>query len=519
MRSAPRPASAGLVLVIMCLSVFVINVSTLIVNIALPTLVTSLEASTRDLLWIVDAFNLAFAALVLAAGSLSDRFGRREWLMGGLVVFLVGSFAGAWSDSAGALIAWRVVAGAGAAVIYPVTLSIIVDVFPARKERAAAIGVWGAASGAAVAAGPIVGGALVESFWWGSIFVFTGAVATLALALVVTFVPSSRDPSAPPLDRRGLLLSTLALAALVHAIIEAPERGWGSFATVIAFCVAAALVLAFVLVERRVRIPMLDVSLFTNLRFTAASGAVTAASFALFGFIFLIAQYFQIVKQYGPLEAGLRTLPVAISVGITSIGGTRLALAVGSRAVVSGGLVLMSAGFAWISFADAQTSYLVIALQMTTVGGGMGLTTAPATEAIMGVVPAAKAGVGSAINDASREVGGTLGVAVIGSVALSIYSGAYAGTDLPAAITDRTQESVVAGSAVAREIAERDPGLAARIADLAQTGFLDSLAAGCLVASGVTIVGALLVARYLPAHPLAAEVVEDRRETSPAAMA
>jgi EmrB/QacA subfamily drug resistance transporter len=503
MRSPLRTASPAVVLAVLCLSVFVINVSTLIVNIALPALVTELDASTRDLLWIVDAFNLSFAALVLAAGSLSDRFGRREWLIGGLVLFGAASFAGAWSGSSDALIAWRALAGIGAAVIFPVTLSIIVDVFPERGDRAKAIGAWGAATGAAIAAGPIVGGFLVEAFWWGSILAFTGAVAAIALLLVIVTVPTSRDPSAPRLDTRGLVLSTLALGALVHAIIEAPERGWGSAATLIGFAIAAAAFVAFVLVERRVRIPMLDVRLFANLRFTAASGAVTLSSFALFGFIFLITQYFQVIQAFGPLETGLRILPVAISVAITSVLGARLALAAGTKTVVAGGLLLMSAGYAWISFADADTGYLEIAGQMIAVGSGMGLTTAPATEAIMGVVPSAKAGVGSAVNDATREVGGTLGVAVIGSVALSLYTDAFTGSDLPAAVIERAEGSVVAAVAAGQEVAVSDPALGQRIVDLAQAGFLDGLAAGCLVASGVTLVGALLVARYLPAHPVA----------------
>jgi predicted MFS family arabinose efflux permease len=424
--------------------------------------------------------------------------------MGGLLLFAAASLAGAWAQSPGALIAWRALAGIGAAVIFPVTLSIIVDVFPDRGPRARAIGVWGAATGAAVAAGPIVGGSLIEAFWWGSTLAFTGVVALVALVLVVLTVPTSRDPAAPRLDARGLLLSTLALGALVHAIIEAPERGWGSGSSLVAFAVALLLFVAFVLVERRVRVPMLDVRLFTNLRFTAASGAVTFSSFALFGFIFLITQYFQVIKAYDPLETGLRILPVAISVGITSVLGARVALAVGTKAVVAGGLALMSAGYAWISFASADTSYLEIAGQMIAVGSGMGLTTAPATEAIMGVVPAAKAGVGSAVNDATREVGGTLGVAVIGSVALSLYTDALAGSDLPAAVVERAEGSVVAAVVAGQQVAGSDPALGQKIVELAQAGFLDGLAAGCLVASGVTLVGALLVARYLPSHPLPA---------------
>src|SRR5829696_802881 len=214
------------VLAVLCLATFTINVATMIVNVALPSLTRELGASTRDLLWIVDAFNLVFAALVLAAGSLSDRYGRKGALVVGLLIYLAGSLAGAWSDNADELVIWRAVAGLGAAVVFPTTLSIIANVFADRVERAGAIGLWGAATGVAIAVGPIVGGALLESFWWGSAFVFCGALAALALILSALTVPTSRDPAVPPLDLRGLALSTVTLGTLVYTIIEAPERGW-----------------------------------------------------------------------------------------------------------------------------------------------------------------------------------------------------------------------------------------------------------------------------------------------------
>jgi EmrB/QacA subfamily drug resistance transporter len=499
-------------LAVLCLAVITINVATTITNIALPTLVDELDASTTDLLWIVDAFNLAFAALVLAAGSLSDRFGRKEALLGGLALYVVASLAGAFATTSGQLIATRAVAGVAAAVIFPTTLSIIANVFADRAERARAIGLWGASTGLAVAVGPIVGGALLETWWWGATLLFCAGLGTLALVLTLRLVPTSRDPSTPPLDVRGLVLSTMALGLLIHTIIQAPERGWGSATTLAAFAVTAVLLAVFVAVERRVRIPMLDVRLFTNLRFTAASAAVTFAFFALFGFIFLITQYFQFVKDYGPLEAGLRQLPVALSVAATSVTGAVLAVRVGTKAVVTGGLLLLTAAYAWISTGSAETSYLEIAGQMVLLGSGMGLTSAPATEAIMGVVPAAKAGIGSAVNDATRELGGTLGVAVIGSVALSLYRDAIDGAGLPAPVTEQAQESVGAAYAIAGRTGD------GALVQTAQQGFLDGLQAGCLVAAGVALVGALLVAMWLPSHPTAAaESPAGQPATSPAA--
>lgn len=490
----PRTTSRWTVLAVLCLAAFTINIATTIVNIALPTLVVELDASTRDLLWVVDGFNLAFAALVLAAGSLSDRFGRREALLVGLVIYGGANLAGAWASDPDMLIAWRVVAGIGAAVIFPTTLSIIANVFTDRAERAGAIGLWGAATGIAIALGPIIGGALLESFWWGSTLVLCAGFTVLTFVGTVLFVPSSRDPETPPLDVRGLVLSTVGLAALVHTIISAPERGWSSGATLAGFGVAAAVLVVFVLWERRVRVPMLDVRLFTNLRFTAASAAVTFAFFALFGFIFLITQYFQTVQGYGTLEAGLRQIPVATAVAVTSVVGTKLALRFGTKQVVTVGLLLLSVGYVWISTVGPDTAYIAIAGQMIVVGSGMGLTSAPATEAIMGVVPAAKAGIGSAVNDATRELGGTLGVAVIGSVALSFYKDSLEALPSGPGV-EAARESVGAAFAVAQQTGD------STLLAAAQAGFLDGLSAGCVVAAGVALVGAALTARYLPAHP------------------
>lgn len=484
------------VLAVCCLAAFTINLATMIANIALPTLTRELDASTRDLLWIVDAFNLVFAALVLAAGSLSDRFGRRPALMLGLVVYGTGCVAGAWSGTPEVLIGFRALAGLGAAIIFPTTLSIISNVFDDRVERAKAIGLWGASTGVAIAAGPIIGGALLESFWWGSAFLLCGGAAAVCLLLAARIVPDSRDPETPPLDRRGLGLSTVGLGALVYTIIEAPERGWASAPTLIGFAAALAVLTVFARTELRTRHPMLDVTLFANLRFTAASGAVTFAFFALFGFIFLITQYFQFVLSYGTLEAGLRQIPVALSVAVTSVLGTKLAVRFGTKVVVTAGLLLLAGAFVWVSTAGAGTPYVVIALQMIGIGSGMGFTSAPATEAIMGVVPAAKAGIGSAVNDATRELGGTLGVAVIGSVALSLYRDA-----VPEGVRSSLGAAVQTG----------DP----RIIAVARDGFLDGLTAGCFVAGSVALVGAVLTARYLPAHP-GADRVDRRSVPSPA---
>jgi EmrB/QacA subfamily drug resistance transporter len=501
------------VLLTLCLAAFTINLDTTIVNVTLPTLVRELNASTRQLQWIVDSYNLVFAALVLAAGSISDRFGRKGALLTGLAIFAAGSLLGSRATSPGQLIAIRGVIGLGAAVIFPATLSILTNVFTERSERAKAIGVWGAMTGVGVAAGPICGGWLLEHFWWGSVFLAVVPVAAVVAAMTALWVPTSRDPNTPRLDLMGLTLSTAAIGTLVFTIIEAPEVGWLAGRTLAGFAVAAVMLAIFVRWERHVAQPMLDVDLFRNLRFTAASASVTISFFALFGFIFMVTQYFQFLKGYSPFSTGLRLLPVAISVGAASIIGTKLAVRLGNKAIVSTGLVSMGIAFLWISTASVATPYLELAGQMIVLGIGMGLTSAPATEAIMGVVPKEKAGIGSAINDATRELGGTLGVAVIGSVFASIYAARLAlPRGLPSQAAHAARESVGGAFIAAQRLADAGLGSAAtQLKDAASRAFFDGFAVGCLVAAGVALLGALVAAVLLPAHPL--DVADDATES------
>jgi EmrB/QacA subfamily drug resistance transporter len=495
-----------LILTSLLLAAFAINLDTTIVNVALPTLVRELHASNSQLQWVVDAYNLVFAALLLMSGSLSDRLGRKGMLMSGLAVFGVASLAGALTTSPDQLIAARSVMGLGAAMVFPATLSLISNVFTERAERARAIGLWGATAGGAIALGPIAGGWLLEIGSWTSIFFAMAPVAALAAGLVAWNVPRSRDPQAPRADRPGFLLSTAAMALLIYTIIEAPERGWGSTRTIAGFALAVASFGAFVAWERRAREPMLDVRLFRNPRFTAASASVTVAFFSLFGFIFVMTQYFQFLKGYGPLSAGIHLLPVATSVGIASVLGTKLAVRFGTKLVVSGGLVAVAGFYTWVaSVVTPTTAYGTIAAQMVLYGVGMGFTSAPATEAIMGVVPKAKAGVGSAVNDATRLLGGTLGVAVIGSVYASLFASRLTARlpVLPAALRDAAHRSVGAALEVAGGLARAGHAAVGHaVHDAASGAFIHGLAAGCLVAAGVAGAGALMAAVLLPAQPV-----------------
>jgi EmrB/QacA subfamily drug resistance transporter len=426
-------------------------------------------------------------------------------MLAGLSVFGVASLAGGVIDSPGQLIAARAVMGVGAAMVFPSTLSLMSNVFTERGERARAIGLWGAITGVAIALGPIVGGWLLEVSDWRSIFFAMAPVAAIAGVLAARYVPTSRDPHAPRTDRAGFALSTATVTLLVYTIIEAPKHGWESPRTLGSFALTAVLAAAFGAWERRTEQPMLDVNLFRNPRFAAASAAVAISFFALSGFIFLVTQLFQFLKGYGPLSTGVRLLPVASFVAISSILGARLAVRLGTKLVVASGLFLMAAFYLWVSTSSVTTGYGTIAAQMVVLGTGMGLTSAPATEAIMGVVPKAKAGVGSAVNDATRLLGGTLGVAVIGSVYASLYTSRLTSAlpvGLPATVA-RTANASVGGALTAASALTQagHPALASAVRNAAGSAFFHGFSAANYLAAGVAATGAVMALALLPAQP------------------
>src|SRR6516165_9588241 len=500
MRSKP------MILVALLLAAFLVNLDTTMVNVALPAMVRELHATTTQLQWVVDAYNLVFAALLLTFGSLSDRFGRKGMLLAGLTVVGAASLAGGYTTSPAQLIAARAVMGLGAAMTFPATLSLIANVFTGRTERARAIGLWAAVAGVAIATGPIVGGWLLEHYSWPAIFIAMVPVAAAAVVLVAVAVPASKNPGAAPVDIPGLVLSSATMALLVFTIIEAPTYGWTAGRSVAGFAASAVLLAAFIAWERRAAHPMLEVGLFRNMRFSAASGAVTVAFFTLFGFIFLITQYFQFIRGYGPLSTGVRLLPVALSVAVGSVAGTQLAVRAGTKLIVTTGLVAMAAFYGWVAATTSTTlSYGLIATQMVLYGLGMGLTSAPATESIMGAISRAKAGVGSAVNDSTRLIGGTLGVAVLGSVYASVYGSRLTATmpaAVPGPVAAAAHQSVGAAYAAAGQIAALGhPALGQALHQAAANAFLRGLTIAVLVAGAVAAVGAVLAILFLPAQP------------------
>ena len=406
-----------LTLAVLCLSLIVIIVDNSILNVALPTLSRpasqgGLGAADSDLQWIVDSYVLVFAGLLLTAGSLGDRFGRYRALAFGLAVFGLGSGVAAFAPSSGALIASRAVMGVGGAFIMPATLSIITNVFTDPRERGRAIGVWAGLAGLGLAIGPVTGGALLEHFWWGSVLLVNVPIVAIALVGGFRFVPDSRDPAAPRVDVPGALLSIAGLATVLWGLIEGPTHGWTSPAVLGAFAVGLALVAGFLWWEQHTDQPMLDIGFFRNPRFSAASLAITLTFMALMGVIFGLTQYLQSVLGFSPLKAGALLLPMSAVMLVLAPMSARLVERLGTKVVLGTGLLVVALALALQTTLDTGSSTLHVVLVTIVLAVGMANVMAPATESIMGSLPRAKAGVGSAVNDTTRQMGGAIGVAL-----------------------------------------------------------------------------------------------------------
>jgi EmrB/QacA subfamily drug resistance transporter len=449
----------------------------------------------------VDAYALVFAGLLFTAGTLGDRFGRKGALQAGLLVFLAGTLIAATAETSQTVIIGRAVMGLAAAFVMPSTLSILTNVFPAH-ERPKAIAVWAGISGGGAALGPVASGYLLEHFSWGSVFLVNVPMILVALVTGAVLVPRSKDPDEQPLDVIGALLSIVALVALVYGIIEGPHHGWLSAASALCFATAAAGFALFVWWERRVRHPMLDLRLFRDRRFSVASGGMTLTFFAMFGTFFLVAQYFQLVLGYSPFESGLLQLPMAFVMMALAPQVPRFVARFGAHRVVPAGLTMVSAGMAVFSQVETDSSLWFLYLSILPLAMGMALTMTPLTTLIMSSVPLGKAGVGSAMNDTTRELGGALGVAVLGSLVTSRFT-----SNLGAAVAglpDQARERAESGLAGALGIAERLGGAQGEaIADAARQAFVSGIGLAASVAAVVVLVAAVASAKLLPSSHLA----------------
>jgi EmrB/QacA subfamily drug resistance transporter len=490
-----------IVLPVLCLSVFLVVVDNTIVNVALPTLNRTLGSSITSLQWIVDAYSLAFAGLLLAGGGIGDRLGRKGTMQVGLVFFGLFSAAAAWSHSTGTLISTRALMGVAAAFIFPASLAILTSVFPDPSERQKALGIWGATSGIAVAFGPIVGGALLGRFWYGSIFLVNVPIVAVTLIAGGFLIPRLPKVAQHRFDIRGVLISTVGVLMLVLAIIEGPQWGWASVGTLACFAGAAVLLTAFALLELRTEGPLLDVRVFKIPRFTGGAVSISVAFFCLFGFIFLITQYFQFVKGYSTLSAGLHTLPFAIVAAVFTPIAAVVALKVGTRLVVTTGLLLMGGGLVVAALnSEANTAYWgPIMVAMVLLALGLSSITAPTAEAVMGSVADEQRGAAAGVNNTTRELGGTLGVAVFGSIFASSYApriiSAFRPLPIPAGPKAEAHQSVAAALAV---VAHAPRAAQPALQSITFTAFHSGLRVACIAGAGVAVLGALAACRLLP---------------------
>ncbi len=482
-----------LVLGVLCVNLVLIVAAVSSANVALPTLARpdTLNASQTGLQWIVDAYALVFAGLLLPAGAIGDRFGRKGALQAGLAIFALASLGAALAGGTGQLIAFRAVAGAGAALIMPTTLSILSNVFPPH-ERAKAIGIWAGFAGAGGALGPLIGGFLLTHFWWGSVFLINVIIGGIALVAGGLVVPTSKDPDESPLDPLGSALSMLGFGALLFAVIEAPERGWTDGLVLTGFVAAVALLGGFVRWEHVNRQPMLDLSLFRVRRFATGALTISLAFFSMFGMFFIATQYFQYVRGDSALVAGFSMIPNALAMLVWAPRSQRLVERFGARTTVAGGLVLHATGFLLLSFSTQDTPYVLSGLALLVIGTGSGLAMAPTTAMIMSAVPMNRAGMGSAVNDTAREVGGAAGIAVLGSILATRYRSGMTQvlTRLPAQVAEVAERGVGQALGVASGAGGEQGAL---LGQAARDSFVDAMAVTLWVGSATALVCAVAV--------------------------
>ena len=496
------------VLSTMTVCLLVVIMGNTILNVALPTLQRELGATQGELQWAVDAYIVVFAGLLFSWGVIGDRIGRRKVLLIGLSVFALGSVLAAFSDSPLALIVCRAVMGVGGAAVQPTTLAVITNVFP-PGERGRAIGIWAGTAGIAVAGGPLAGGAVLEHFWWGAIFLIGVPVALLGIVGVLAVVPESRDPEPGRLDVPGVLLSIVALAGLVFGIIRGGSgAGWTTPGVLVPLLGGLLLLAAFVWLQRRSSHPALDVSLFRNPAFSAAATALGLNFFALLGATFYLVYFLQGVRGYTPLQSGAALIPTAVGMALMAPRSSGLADRFGPKAVCATGFALIGLSFLGVQLLDLDSPVWLLVVVLGVQGIGMGAVMAPATESIMSVVPREKAGAGAAVNNSVRQVGGALGVAILGSVLAAAYSGylGAAADALPAETRSEARLSIVATlEAVQTTVQESEAagdeeaaGAAVAVVAPARDAFVSAMHVTAIGTAAASAVALVVVLVWLP---------------------
>jgi EmrB/QacA subfamily drug resistance transporter len=489
-------------LVVVCVAALIINVDNTILNVALPTLVRDLHATSSELQWIVDSYAMVFAGMLFVGGSLADRFGRKRFFLTGLAVFAAASIGAAFSGSVHLLIGCRALMGLGAALTIPASLSIINDIFRDPKERARAIGAWAGTIGLGIAVGPIAGGLLLSRFWWGSIFLVNVPIVAAGFIGAVMLVPDSRNPDASRPDPVGAGLSIAGLGLLLWAIIEAPSRGWTSGPVVAVALASLVMLTSFVVWEAHSDHPMLPLGFFGHRRFSIALAAECLGVFGLMGALFVQTQFLQFDLGYSPLQAGVRILPIAAMIVVSASASPVLARFVGVKLTVAAALGAIAGGLWQISaHSTASTTYGAVIVGLVLIGTGAGLLLPTATNAVVGSVPQGDSGIGSATNTVALQVGGALGVAVIGSVMLTRYqdhmSAALAGRHVPATVAPTILGSLGGALVVARRAGGATGAL---LAHAARTAFMSGNEVALGVGAAVALAGVVVVLLALPAR-------------------
>ena len=480
------------ILAVMSLSLVIVILNNVTLNVALPELSKELNADNTDLQWMVDAYALIFGGTLLVMGAIGDRFGRKPALQLGLIMVAITSGATAmYASTSEHVIIARAVMGLGAALVMPATLSVVVVVFPS-EERGKAVGIWAAMAGAGAPIGLIVGGWSVENYGWEMVFWINVPVIVLALILGFFLVPNSRDSQKRPLDLFGSLLSIGALLSILYAIIEAPNVGWTSIETLGIGALGVLLTLAFIKWERTTEHPMLPISLFGKMGFTMGLVAISLAFFVMFSFMFTQMLHFQLVRGHTALAAAIRFIPLPLGLMPAAANSDKLVAKFGNNNVVALGLTLVCAGMLLFTTVEVGTEYFRIALTFFILGLGMGLTMAPSTTLVMDSIPEDKAGVGSATNDASREVGGALGIAIGGSVLNQIYQDKLVIPEGMEAYSTVLTESFPAAMRIGLEMGNMDLIHNARLA------FMDGMVGSAMVSAGIALITAILVKLYMP---------------------
>jgi EmrB/QacA subfamily drug resistance transporter len=485
---------------VLSLSLMAVSLDNMVLNVALPTLQAELHASASQLIWMVDSYIVVFASLLLVMGFLGDRFGRALAMRVGLLLFGGASLGAAYAGSAAQLIGWRAVMGIGSALLVTSSLSIVTAVFP-REERGKAIGVWAGINALGIGAGPVVGGVMLQHFWWGSVFLLNVPVVLISLAVGVVLLPESRDPDRPPLDVPGFILSAGAVSTLVYALIEAPDRGWTDAAVLGGFAAAVVLGAAFAWRELHAAHPLIDFGFFRRRRFSAGVAAVSLASFALFGTMISFTLFLQFVQGYTPLQAGMRLIPISLGVMMGAGGADRLARRFGTNRLVAAALGVLGLLLASYLFWDADMTYWVVGATFFVLAYALGSVMAPATDAVMGAVPQARAGVATAMNSVSRMVAGALGAAITGSTLFTIYGSRMgdAVAALPADLAAAARDSVGAAAQIAASL---PPEQGRALAQAAGSAFIEAIGLASLIGCAIALIGAGLILRFMPPQHL-----------------